>query len=202
MGLFDRGAKPSPKGGIEGTATIRESDRSGAAFGQFSDFEVVNLVGTRKYRFALEVQIPDRDPYDVEGEFKVPRRAENTGLLAGEVAKPLQPGVELPVRVDPADPSTVEIDWDKYLATPGRKDAQKAANQSAKNRQMAAHLEKNPKLAAKARAGNKGAVQAWAGAVKMGNMTREEFDAQVDQEIEAGRMDPADAEAARETLDG
>jgi hypothetical protein len=35
----------------------------------------------------------------------------------------------------------------------------------------------------------------------MGSMSREEFEANVNQEIETGRMDPADAEAARSTLD-
>ena len=149
----------------------------------------------------LEVRIPDRDPYEVEGSFKVPRKAENTGLLAGGVGNPLRPGLELPVRVDPADPSSIEIDWKRFLATPGRKDAQRAATQSAKNRQMAEQLEANPKLAEQLRAGNKQAVQSWAAAVKAGSLSREEFEQTVNLELETGRMDPADAEAARAQLD-
>jgi len=57
MGLLDRGGKDRPEGGIEGKALIRESDRSGAAFGQFSDFELLNRFGTRSYRLLLEVRI-------------------------------------------------------------------------------------------------------------------------------------------------
>jgi hypothetical protein len=202
MGLLDRRGKGRPEGGIEGKALIRESNRSGKAFGQFSDFEQLNRFGTRTYRLVLEVRIPDHDPYEVEGKFEVPRKAENTGLLAGGVGNPLRPGLELPVRVDAADSTSIEIDWERYLKTPGRKQAQRSATQSARNRQMAEQLERNPKLAEKARAGNRVAAQSWAAAVKGGKMSREEFEQTVSLEVETGRMDPADAEAARATLDG
>lgn len=150
----------------------------------------------------LEVRIPDRDPYEVEGKFEVPRKAENTGLLPGAIGKPLGPGLELPVTVDAADSKLVEIDWERYLKTPGRKEAQRAATQSARNRQMAEQLERNPKVAEKVRTQNRVAVQSWAAAVKAGSLSREEFEQTVSLEVETGRMDPADAEAARAELDG
>jgi hypothetical protein len=189
---------------IQGTAVILESDRSGAAFGQFSDFEILNRFGTRKYRLRLEVRLPDRDPYEVEAELKVPRKAENTGFLPGsrEIGKPLPPGLELPVSVNPSDLAAVEVDWDRFVASPGRKDAQRAASQTAYNQAVAEQASKNPKLVEQMRAGNRSAVQAWAGAVKAGNMSREQFEESVTLEVETGRMDPADAEAARKTLDG
>jgi hypothetical protein len=189
---------------VEATALIRESERSGGAFGQFSDFEVVNRFGKRTYKLVLEVRIPDREPYEVEGTFNVPRKAENTGLLPipGKVGRPLQPGIELPVSVDPADTASVEIDWDRYLAQPGRKEDQRAASDSATNRQYAAQLERNPKLAKQVRDNNRTAVVTWAAAVKGGKMSRDEFEQTVTLEVETGRMDPADAEAARATLDG
>jgi hypothetical protein len=187
---------------IEATALILESDRSGAAFGQFSDFELLNRFGTRTYRFVLEVRVPDWEPYEVKGTYKVPRKAENTGLLAGGVGKPLQAGLELPVRVEPSDSASVVIDWDKFLAAPGRKDAQRAATQSAKNRQLAKQLGANPKQQAKMWANNKMAVSSWVAAVKGGNLSRDEFEETVTLEVETGRMDPADAEAARKSLDG
>jgi hypothetical protein len=147
------------------------------------------------------VRIPDREPYEVEGRFKVPRKAENTGHLAGGVGQPLRPGIELPVSVDPADQSSIEIDWKRFLATPGRKDAQRAATQSAKNRQLAEQLAGNPKLTEQLRANNRLAVQSWAAAVKAGSLSREEFEQTVNLELETGRMDPADADAARRELD-
>jgi hypothetical protein len=185
---------------------IRESDpfgepgRRNNSGDSIFDLEL-NRFGTRKYRFLLEVQIPGRDPYEVDGEFKVPRKAENTGWLAADVGNALKPGLELPVRVNSEDGQAVWIDWDKFLAAPGRKKAQKAANQSGHNARVKAELEKNPKLAAQFRTQNAAAVGAWAAAVRGGSLTREEFEETVTLEVECGRMDPADAEAARATLD-
>ncbi len=202
MGLLKRDDRERPDRRIDGTAVIRESERFGAAFGQFSDFELVNRFGTRKYRLMLEVRLPEHDPYEIEAEFKVPRKAENTGFIAGGIGTPLNPGLELPVRVDAIDPASVEIDWDKFLASPERKEAQRAVNQSAYNRAVAEQLKRNPKQAEKARANNKVAVRGWAAAVRSGQMTREQFEETVKLEVETGRMDPADAESARASLDG
>jgi hypothetical protein len=63
-------------------------------------------------------------------------------------------------------------------------------------------LDANPELAQQLRANNATAVVAWARAVQAGKMSREEFDKTVDLEVKVGRMDPADAEAARATLEG
>ena len=206
MALFGLGRSRALTGGIEGIALIRESEpfgepgRRNNSGDSIFDLEL-NRFGTRKYRFVLEVRTPDRDPYEIEGRFKVPRKAENTGFLAADVGNALRPGIELPVRVDPSGAASVEVDWKKFLAMPGRKEAQRAATQSARNVRVREQLEKSPKLAAKLRANNSQAVQMWADAVRGGNMTREEFEETVNLELETGRMDPADAEAARRTLD-
>ena len=203
MGLFDRG-KPTFKGGIEGTAVILESEAHPGTYSTASDsftmFVDFNRRGTRPYRFKLEVRVPDRDPYEIEGVFKVPRKTENTGLL--ESASALQAGIELPVRINPDDGDEVAIDWDAYMATPGRKDAHRAAGASRQHQLMREQLERNPKQMAKLQAQNRGVVQAWAGAVKAGNLSREDFEASVKMEVDSGRMDPADADAARRSLDG
>ena len=68
--------------------------------------------------------------------------------------------------------------------------------------QMRTQLDKNPKLRDRVRADNKGAALAWAEAVRVGNLSREEFERHLVMEVDHGRMDPADAEAARATLDG
>jgi hypothetical protein len=202
MGLFDRG-KPGAKGGTEGTAVILESEANPGTLTSASESQAMfidmNFLGSRKYRFALEVRLPEQDPYRVEGVFKVPKRAENTGLLETGA---LQPGIELPVRVDPGDPEAVEIDWDAYRSTPGRQQAHRDASASRQHSLLREQLEKDPKKQAKHWEANKGVVQAWVGAVQMGNLSREDFEQSVKIEVDSGRMDPADAEAARATLDG
>ncbi len=48
----------------------------------------------------LEVRPRTREPYRVANEYLVP------------AAVHLEPGIELPVRIDPEDPSKLAIDWD------------------------------------------------------------------------------------------
>ena len=52
------------------------------------------------------------------------------------------------------------------------------------------------------RDGRASAAMAWAEAVVLGDLTREQFEQQLTLEVDHGRMDPADAAAARATLDG
>lgn len=160
----------------------------------------LNVIGTRAYLLALEVRIPGRDPYEVTGRYDVPRKAENTGFFNRNNA--LGPGLELPVRVDATDPRAVAIDWDRFMASPGRTEAVQASSDTRRRGQVAQQMAKNPKLQAKLQANNRMAVQAWAGAVQAGHMSREEFETTVTGELESGRMDPADAAAARASLDG
>jgi hypothetical protein len=182
---------------MEGTALVRASDRVGHESpnqGEPWPWEIaLNRFGHNKYDFTLEVRLPGREPFEVSDRFKVPKKAENLGLLSA--AHKIPAGIELPVRVDRK--GRIEIDWDAWMASPGRKDAMKAGRAAADAAAMRAHLEKNPKLQAQTRANNKSAALAWAEAVRLGNLTREQFEQQLAIEIDHGRLDPADAEAAR-----
>ena len=111
------------------------------------------------------------------------------------------PASQLPVKVDRGDPQRVAIDWDAFLASPDRKAAVKEAVQGESANANKRMLDANPDLAQQLRANNAAAVLVWANAVKAGKMSREKFDKTVDLEVKVGRMDPADAEAARATLD-
>jgi len=204
VALFARGRKRSLEGEIEGTAVILESRPLGNV--REGPTNVLDLatanVGSRRYRMKLEVRVRGREPFEIDGQFKVPRKAESTGMLAANQGITLKPGLELPVRVDPGGGDSVEIDWDKFMAAPGRKEAQRAAHQAGRNLRVREQMAKNPKATEKAWAGNRAAVQMWVAAVKLGSMSREEFEETVTQEVDTGRMDPADAEAARAQLEG
>ena len=186
---------------IGGIARIVASDREGnnTPADRNQILPEMNLLGSNWYGLTLEVRLPDRETYEVTGRFKVPVRAENVSLF--DIADKIQPGVELPVRVDRGDPKKLEIVWDTFLKDPSRKHALREAKQAASNRQMAEKLDKDTKLRDKLRADNRMAAEAWAMAVRAGNISREEFEQTVQLEVDAGRMDPADAEAARATLD-
>lgn len=189
--------------GPEGTAVIRASDPVGELSARTGPETILdlepNVIGTHAYRFTLEVRIPGREPYEVSGQFDVPKKAENIGFF--DTANALKPGIELPVRIDAGDGTTVAVDWDRFLASPGRKQSVKAAKEAGQRANVAQQVAKNPKLQAKLRANNRLAVQGWIGAVRAGQLSRDDFERTVNGEVESGRMDPADAQAARQALD-
>ena len=190
---------------IEGTAVIREStpDSAGsAAAGQAgtSPFDLgLNVMGKRGYHLVLEVRLPGQEPYEVSGRFKVPRRAENAGLLNSAVA--LQAGIELPVRVSPADRETVDVDWKAFIDDPGRKQALEQGRRHRQDELLRQQASADPAKQSKQFAAGKQRATAWAAAVRGGGLSREQFEETVAGEVRAGRMDPADAEAARASID-
>lgn len=205
MGLFgnrrNRRRLRALEGAPEGVAVIRESRWSGSSATHDDTYQApLNVLGTRPYDLTLEVRLPGQEPYAVSGRFDVPRKSENVGFLGGPTA--LSPGIELPVRVDPRDPQSVAVDWDRFVADPGRKDAVRAADERDGRVRVAQHLAKNPKLQAKTQASGRQRVEHWAGAVRAGGMSRADYDKTVAGEVEAGRIHPDDAEAGRALLDG
>ena len=202
MGLLDRGRDRILAEGIEGTAKIVDLEQHHLT-GKPNDgdswwFEdLAEGLGKSKYTLELEVTVPGRDPYRVKGRFKAPAKAERTGLTRASLSR----GLELPVRVDRDDPNLVEVDWDRFAGAPDRKEALQDARVSRQNEVLKQQLEAKPEMQAKMWAQNKGTALALAEAVKMGNLSREEFEQNVQQEVDRGRMDPADAEAGRKTLD-
>jgi hypothetical protein len=208
MGLFDRGTKKILERGIPGTAVIREArkieDDGTDEHGQRGEFLLNDLRdagfwGKHSYDFTLDVRVADAEPYEVTGRFKTPAKAGRTGLLSH---RGLNPGIELPVKVDREDPQLVAVDWEAFLADPASKAAVKQAASEGSVSDYQQMLDANPELAQTLRRGNSVAVFGWVGEVQNGNMSRAEFDKTVDLEVKTGRMDPADAAAARAKLGG
>lgn len=189
---------------VEGTAVLRASDPgspgdadSGNLRGPL-DFGF-NVVGKRAYQLVLEVRLPGREPYEVSGRFKVPRKAENASFFNRAVA--LQAGIELPVRVASGDPQDVEVDWERFIDDPGRKQALVRGRQHRQDELLRQQAAADPVKQAKQFAAGKQRAASWAAAVRAGGLTREQFEETVAGEVRAGRMDPADADAARASID-
>src|SRR5688500_19152281 len=151
-------------------------------------------MGTHAYWLTLEVRIPGREPYEVSGQFDVPKKAENISFF--DTANALKPGIELPVRVDANDGAKVAVDWDRFLASTGRKQQVKAAKEAGQRANVAQQVAKNPKMQAKMWANNRQAAAGGTNAVRAGQMSREDFERTVSQTVESRRMDQADARAA------
>ena len=91
-------ADPLLTSGTPGSARVLSADWTGA---------VINLEYVCRIR--LRVEIPGREPYDVTIE----QRVDPLRLAA------LQPGTTVAVRVEPADPLNVRIDFSQLTETPG-----------------------------------------------------------------------------------
>ena len=192
---------------IEATAVIVESRpfdkvealQGGAEPGESGILSHLDMlgIGKRRYGFVLEVRPPGGEPYEVDIETKIPARAENAGRAS---LKDLAPGLELPVRIG-SNPQQVEIDWDAFLADPNRKKAVRKAS-SDHNIEVYKEQMQTTDVGRQLIEGNRQALPVWVQAVKGGSMKRKQFDETVALEVKLGRMDPADAEAARRELDG
>jgi hypothetical protein len=84
------------KDGLLGTGLVSAIQDTHIAFGPFSE-PVVEV--------AMQVTLPDRPPYPVTVQQRVPR------LMVGTVV----PGASLAVRVDPVDTERVAIDFDHQM---------------------------------------------------------------------------------------
>ena len=193
-------------GWLEGVAVIRESDRVGhesADQGEPWPWEIhLNRFGTNKYDFTLQVTVPGAEPYLVADRFRVPKKAENLGFF--NVGNKIPAGVEVPVRVDPRDAPRIEIEWERWLdlARPQGRVSRAGEASADASRRCAPTSTRTRSCRRRMRANNKSAARAWVEAVRLGHLTREQFEHQLTIEVDHGRMDPADAEAARAALDG
>jgi hypothetical protein len=187
-----------------GEAVVLASSRPGprhrediaAGEADVSDF------GLGRHTLRLEVRLPDREPYEVEGLFKVPPRVQfgrRVPFLARPLAKrsAVPVGLTLPVEVDPTTPEEVTIDWDGFLEKGGKAEMKRASEDRAAEK---LHRD-NPEQSAQQRENAKRALETWVAAVQNGTLKRKTFDQSVDTQVKLGYLDPADAEAARQRLD-
>lgn len=172
------------------------SDSGGA---ELTDLAAEALSGI-PYRFVLEVHRPGTEPYRVEQRVRVPSKVQRS-WTEGEVHVPA--GAEVPLRLLGPRPEDVEIDWDGYLALPGRKQRAERLRAGAQWDAIGRQFERttSPAQVQKIRANSRTAAFAWADAILAGQMTREQFDQSTDQALRMGHLLPADLDQARARLD-
>ena len=88
------GRKKLLRDGIAATAVVKS----------FYEMDDASTFGNAQHDFTLEVRVEGREPYEVQGLFKIPAK------LVGTVG----PGEVVPVRVHPSEPARVAIDWDGW----------------------------------------------------------------------------------------
>jgi hypothetical protein len=173
------------------------SDSGGA---DLTDIAADALMGI-PYRFVLDVRRPGMGPYRLEQRVRIPSKVERS-WTQGEVHVPA--GAEVPLRATGPGPEDVEIDWEGYLALPGRKQAAEQARAEAQWDRMGAEFERTtkPEMVQKIRADNRFAALTAADAVLAGQLSRAEFDQSMEQSLRMGHLLPDDLAEAVAKLDG
>jgi hypothetical protein len=169
--------------------------------GEGGEFDVSDF-GVGRHTLRLEVRLPGLEPYEVEGQFKVPPKVQfgrKAPLLLRPLMKrsPVPVGITLPVHVDPAKPDDVTIDWEGFLAA-GGKDEMKRGNEAAARERLKATY---PEQTAQMRENAKRQLPNLVAGVKGGTIKRKDFDQSVDTYVKLGYLEPGEAEAARASLD-
>jgi hypothetical protein len=153
------------------------------------------------YRFVLDVRRPGFEPYRLEQWVRIPSRVERTWTQG---AAQVRAGTEVPLTVTGPAADDVEIDWDGYLAMPGRKQQTAQLAAEAQWDRMGADFERtnSPERVQKIRADHRMAVSTWADLVLVGTMTREAFERESEMAIRMGFLLPSDYHEARARLEG
>jgi len=182
MGLFGRRKrKELTLTGLRGHAVITKEDWSDFDTGD-DETSLADLgIGSRRFRFELEVTLDDgRPPYTVKGWFKVPA---NLGIETG-------PGVTLPVYADPDDATNLDINWEQFVAEGGAKSARWTDKET---RPSAVHD-------AMPDATRKQMVDGWVSAAKSGALTADAFEEAISGAVESGMLTADEAETARQAV--
>ena len=163
----------------------------------------VSEFGVGRHTLRLEVRLPGREPYEVEGRFKVPPKIQ-FGRRAPLIARPLMKrapvpvGITLPVAVNPAKLDDITIDWEGFLAAGGRDELKRQCHAAAVDKLARDH----PKQTTQMRESAKHTLETWVAGVQGGTLKRKDFDQSVDTYVKLGYLEPVEAEAARARLDG
>jgi len=164
------------------------------------DMAVEKVAGV-PYRFVLDVRRPGMARYQLEQRVRIPSKVQHS-WFEGEIHVPR--GTEVPLIVTGPGPEEVEIDWEGYLALPGRKEQAERLRAEAGWDRMGEEFERRTKPAQvqKIRADNRIAALTWADAVLAGQMSRAQFDQSTQQSLRMRHLLPEDLAEAVAKLDG
>jgi len=187
-------------------AVLAESDhRPGSRENSSSDGDgladlALDAVSGIPYRFVLEVHRPGIAAYRIEQRERIPSKVQRT-WTQGEQHVPA--GAEVPLLVTGPRPGDVQIDWEGYLALPGRKQEAERLRAGAQWDHMGAEFERTTKPAQvqKIRAANRVAALAGADMVLAGQLSRAQFDQSMEQSLRMGHLLPEDLAEAVAKLD-
>lgn len=175
------GYKKLLKSGTPATALVKS----------FWEMDEASTFGNAQHEFTLEVRVDGQAPYDLQGLFRIPVK------LIGTVG----PGTVVPVKVHPKEPNKVAIDWGAWDPSSPTETVEgaSATGDADSGIAMGASTQQTVYDAMPADSRNM-MVTGWVTAARSGALSREEFDAAINDAVAAGMLNEADAAAARAEL--
>lgn len=135
-------------------------------------------IGNERHDLTLEVHMEGREPYEVQGLFRVPVR------LLDRVVE----GMTVPVKVHPSKPDRVAVDWETFVDAGG--DPPDPTRE-----EITADV--HDQFPAESR---KMMIDGWVTATKAGAMTKDQFEESITGAITSGMLNEQEAAAARKSL--
>jgi hypothetical protein len=170
--------------GIRRKKLIKEGVAGTALITSFYVMDDESTFGLAQHEFTLEVRVDGREPYELQGLFRVPVKKIDR----------LLEGATVPVKVHPTEPDRVAIDWDQWDGTlgPGRADAGYTAGAGGSSSVASTGGGAVIPDATKAMM-----LNGWIDAVRAGGLNQAEFEQALNDAVKSGMITEADAQTAR-----
>jgi len=156
--------------GVAGEATVQH----------FYEMDEASNIGNAQHDFKLEIRVPGREPYELQGLFRIPVK------LMGAVGA----GTVVPVRVHPSNPKRAVIDWEHFVpsVTAGSGDA--PSREAVRGQVHDAMPDATRTMM----------LDGWVQATKAGGLSQAEFDKTLVDAVSSGMVTQEEADAARAKL--
>jgi hypothetical protein len=159
--------------GVPGEATVKH-------FYDMGDGESSNI-GNVQYDFALEIRVPGREPYELQGLFRIPVKLVNA----------VGTGSIVPVKVHPSDPKRAVIDWEHFDPSM----SPNLANDAPTAEEIRGQVHDAMPDATRTMM-----LDGWVQATQAGGLSKAEFDKTLTDAVSSGMVTQAEADAARAKL--
>jgi hypothetical protein len=156
--------------GVAGEATVLH----------FYEMDEASNVGNAQHDFKLEIRVPGREPYELQGLFRIPVK------LIDFVGS----GTVVPVKVHPSDPKRAVFDWEHFEPS-ATNDAGAAPSRESIRGQVHDAMPDATRTMM---------LDGWVQATKAGGLSRPEFDQTLADAVESGMVTQEEADAARAKL--
>jgi hypothetical protein len=164
---------------------LKQGKPATALVKSFYEMDEASNIGNAQHDFTLEVRVDGREPYELQGLFRIPAK------LVGSVG----PGTVVPVKVHPSDPNKVAIDWKAWDASAPREHVEGAPDEVELGEAVVTTVHD-----AMPAASRNMMLDGWLTATRSGAMSREDFDQALADSVSAGMLTAQEADAARKQL--